>query len=83
MHPRVRYDLGMSSYVNRLAVIDRHERRRRQLAAQLEAVDAKRHAAIVDALDNGETLTAIAAVLDVSRQALTRYLARRENHGTA
>lgn len=73
----------MSSYVNRLAVIDRHERRRRQLAAQLEAVDAKRHAAIVDALDNGETLTAIAAVLDVSRQALTRYLERRGNHGTA
>ena len=72
----------MDAYAKCLDRIDRHERRRRQLVAQLEAVDARRHAAIVDAQRRGVSLTAIAAVLDVSRQALTRYLHRRENHGT-
>lgn len=70
----------MSNHDQRLARIARIERRRRTALVAADRFDHDRHAAIVDALDHGASLTAIADVLDVSRQALTRYLSRREHH---
>lgn len=54
------------------------EARRHRLLAELEQLDVQRHAAIVAELDAGESLTALARRLGVTRQALTRYLDRRE-----
>ena len=61
-----------------LSRLDELESRRNRLLAELERVDVKRHAAIVAELDAGTSLTALAGRLGVSRQALTKYLERRE-----
>jgi predicted metal-dependent hydrolase len=64
---------------SRLDRLDELEHRRNRLLGELERLDLKRHAAIVAALDDGASLTAIAGRVGVTRQALTRYLERRTN----
>lgn len=65
-----------------LALVGTLEHRRLRAQRQVDELDVQRHRAIVDAIDAGATLTEVAAVLGVTRQALSKYLARRENHGT-
>jgi len=61
-----------------LELVARAEKERAAIFASLGRIDRVRYLAIVHALDAGESLTAIARVLGVSRQALTKYLDRRE-----
>jgi uncharacterized protein (DUF2344 family) len=60
--------------------LEQLEHDRDELLRQLGRLERRRHAAIVAELDAGATLTAVAALLGISRQALTKYLDRRENH---
>lgn len=62
-----------------LELVARLEGRRRHVLGQLLELADDRHAAILAALDAGATLTAVADRLAISRQALSRYLARRES----
>lgn len=65
-----------------LALVGTLEHRRLRAQRKADELDAERHRAILAAIDAGESLTAIAAVLGVTRQALSKYLTRRENHDT-
>lgn len=72
----------MPSTAVRLARLDKIEADRKRLLRELERLDRRRHAAIVAELDAGAPLTTIAGRLGITRQALTKYLERRENHGS-
>jgi len=63
----------------RITRLDRIEASRSALLLQLDRLERRRHAAIVAELAAGATLTAIAGRLGITRQALTKYLDRREN----
>jgi DNA-directed RNA polymerase specialized sigma subunit len=65
---------------SRLSRLEQLEHERDKLLRQLGRLEQRRHAAIVAELDAGASLTAVAARLGISRQALTKYLDRRENH---
>lgn len=70
--------MGANRVAGSVSELEQLDARRRELLAELEQVDEQRHAAIVAELDAGASLSAVAAVLRISRQALTRYLNRRE-----
>jgi len=61
--------------LDRLAELDA---RRAALRRQLDELDAPIYAAIADALAQGATQSTIAATLGVSRQAVAKYIDRRE-----
>jgi len=61
-----------------LSTLDELDAERNRLLGELERLELRRHAAIVAELDAGASLTAIAGRLGISRQALTKYLDRRE-----
>ena len=54
------------------------EAQRIALLREVDELDDHRHRAIVAALDDGESVAAVARTLGVTRQALSKYLARRE-----
>ena len=64
---------------SRLDRLDEIEARRTKLLDELERLELRRHAAIVAERDAGASVSSIAARLGISRQALTKYLDRREN----
>lgn len=66
-----------------LARVTELEADRVRLHRELDRLERRRHAAIVAAIDDGASVTAVATALGVTRQALSKYLTRRENHDTS
>ena len=63
---------------NRIAArVDELEAERNQLLAELDRLEQRRHAALAALVDAGDSLTAVATRIGVTRQALTKYLERR------